>query len=617
MRRIIPSLVFSAALSVGWQYTAWADDIHATTAVSAATVFADRALVSRSGTVKLPAGAHTIIVENMPADFDETSLRVEGEGRADVKIGAVEVNHIFLAELAEQKEREHNKALQAKKDEKALVAAEITALAIKADFIKRVAENGANNQLQNTGGAKLDFTPEKWQQAWNLLHNGMDETAKAQVAKQVALRKIDEEISKLEREHDGIATEQRERREVVVRVEAKDATDFNLVIKYQTPNVTWASLYDARLDTDKGDLLLEQYGQVAQTTGEDWQNVAITLSTARPELGTEMPRLNPWQVTLLRPQMERSRIAFSPGMNEAPGGKASPAFIEAQAEANRHRIQEAAAVGGTALPTPLPSGMSTDVHKESDPLVEFRAEMQKQKDELARQVELLTRRKLGQLTTAQAVTTDYSAEFKVPGKVELKSIATPAKFFVGKVPLKAALHVEVTPRLGTQAYLFAKVQNTEKFPIIPGGVAKYRDGAFMGNAGMSLLRPGETLALSFGIDDRVKVDYQKTSQTQDNPTLYFVGDITVERAYETKIRNLHDKPMRITVFDQHPITADADIKTSLLEDKTTPGFTPDPEKRQGVIQWQTEYKPQEEKVFALAFRVKHPKDTRLGNFKSE
>ena len=89
------------------------------------------------------------------------------------------------------------------------------------------------------------------------------------------------------------------------------------------------------------------------------------------------------------PETERSRVANPPGMTEAPGGKASPAFIEAQAEANKQRIQEAAAVGGTALPTPLPTGMNTDTRREGDPLVEFRAEMQKQKDEQARQIQAL------------------------------------------------------------------------------------------------------------------------------------------------------------------------------------------------------------------------------------
>lgn len=89
------------------------------------------------------------------------------------------------------------------------------------------------------------------------------------------------------------------------------------------------------------------------------------------------------------PEAEQSRVTATPGMTEAPGGKASPAFIEAQDEANKQRIQAAAAVGGTALPTPLPTGMSTEARKEGDPLVEFRAEMQKQKDEQARQIQAL------------------------------------------------------------------------------------------------------------------------------------------------------------------------------------------------------------------------------------
>lgn len=545
-----------------------ANDLHATTNVAAATIYTDRALVSRIGQVKIPAGAHTIIVENMPAGFDEGSLRVEGSGTATVKIGAVEVKRIYLAELVQVAERERAKLLQAKQDEKSMLTAEIKALEIRAAFIERVANNGANNQQPDGSGSKLDFTPDKWLQAWKVLQDGMTETQKALVAKQIAVRQTDEDIAKLQKDYQQVQTAQRERRDVHIRVEAKEDADFDLIMKYQTPGVYWRPVYDARLDTGKGEITLEQYGQVGQNTGEEWQDVALTLSTARPELGTEMPRLTPWYLNTIRE-------VYSQNLQMA--GR----FADA-----RMKSQNMAAPAAATLEVAEADG----VRKEADVL--HQAEMD----------------------ATQAVTTDYSAEFKVPGKVALKSVNAPTKFFVGKQVLKAALHVEATPRLGPQAYLFAKVQNTEKFPIIPGAVAKYRDGAFMGNAAMSLLRPGETLGLSFGLDDRVKVEYQKTSQSQDNPALMFVGDVTVERAYQTKLRNLHDKPISITVFDQYPIAADPDIKTELLESKTTQGFAPDPDKRQGVIQWQATYQPQEEKAFDLAFRVKYPKNARMPNF---
>lgn len=574
MRKTLPLLMLSLTVGLGWSNLALAEELHATTTVSAATIFADRALVSRTGQVKLPAGAHTIIVENMPAGFDESSLRVEGSGLSAVKIGAVEVKHIYLAELAQQAERERAKALQAKQDEKAMVEADIEALKIRQSFIEKVAANGANNQQPNDGGAKLDFTPEKWTQAWTTLQSGMAETTKGLAAKQIELRKIGEDIAKLQRDYAQVQTAQRERRDVQIRVESKEATTFDLTMKYQTRGVSWNAVYDARLDTGKGEILLEQYGMVAQNTGEDWRDVALTLSTARPELGTEMPRLNPWYIATIKEVYAQ---------NAALGGSFS------NFRAMKNQVASAPAMSAAS--------------QEADGAAMDRLE------EKAKEV-----RRDAEMPVAEAVTTDYSAMFQVPGKVELKSINTPAKFFVGKLPLKATLHVEVSPRTGTQAYLFAKVTNTEKFPIIPGGVAKYRDGAFMGNAGMSLLRPGETLGLSFGIDDRVKVDYQKTSQTQDNPTLYFVGDITVERAYQTKIKNLHDKPIDITVFDQYPIASDADIKTELQEDKTTKGYTVDADKRQGVIQWAFTYQPQEEKALDLAFRVKYPKNARVPNF---
>lgn len=94
-------------------------------------------------------------------------------------------------------------------------------------------------------------------------------------------------------------------------------------------------------------------------------------------------------LTAAKPEADISRVQAPPPMVEAPGGKASPDFIAAQAQANEQRTKEAAAQGGTALPTPLPSGMSPEQRKEGDPLVEFRAEMKRQKEEQQRQIQAL------------------------------------------------------------------------------------------------------------------------------------------------------------------------------------------------------------------------------------
>ena len=93
-----------------------------------------------------------------------------------------------------------------------------------------------------------------------------------------------------------------------------------------------------------------------------------------------------------------------------------------------------------------------------------------------------------------------------------------------------------------------------------------------------------------------------------------VGDVTVQRAYRSKVKNLHETPVTITVYDQFPIAGDADIKTELLESATTPGFAKDDEDRQGVILWKSEFKPQDEKMFDMGFQVKYPKNKPAPNF---
>ena len=566
MHRTLKALLLAAGFGLV-SHAAMAADIKATTEVAAATIYTDRALISRSGRISLPAGAQTLLIENMPAGFDESSLRVQGKAEAAVKIGAVEVKHVYLAELAAAAERERSKALQAKLDEKALAEVDIKAYQTRAAFIDRLIDNGADNQTDKNV-AKLDFAPEKWAQAWTALQTGMAETQKGILAKQIAIRSIDEEIAKLQNDVRQVQTQQRERRDVYIHVEAKTDTVFDFTITYQSPGVYWRPVYDARLDTGKAELLLEQYGQVAQQTGEDWRNVSLTLSTARPELGTEMPRINPWYIqSVQQVYAQNAAIANFAGGAMRAQNLAAPMAMEKSAMLDEARDDE-----------------SRDKRTEADNVA------------------------------TQAVTTDYSAEFRVPGRVDLKSVAAPAKFFVGKTSMAAPLYVQATPRLGPQAYLFAKITNGEKFPIIPGIAAKYRDGAFMGNAAMKLLRPGEQIGLSFGVDDRVKVEYQKTRQSADNPTLVFVGDVTVERAYRSKVKNLHDTPVTITVYDQFPIAGDPDIKTELLESATTKGFAKDDEDRQGVIMWRGAFNPQEEKAFDMGFQVKYPKNKPAPNF---
>ncbi|MDD3182867.1 MAG: hypothetical protein PHD48_08715, partial [Alphaproteobacteria bacterium] len=78
-----------------------------------------------------------------------------------------------------------------------------------------------------------------------------------------------------------------------------------------------------------------------------------------------------------------SSLAKAPSIREAPGGAASPFFIEQNKQANSDRAHEALSQGGSALPTPAGHDVTDLVDKnKKDPLTEFREETERLKREL-------------------------------------------------------------------------------------------------------------------------------------------------------------------------------------------------------------------------------------------
>ncbi len=80
-----------------------------------------------------------------------------------------------------------------------------------------------------------------------------------------------------------------------------------------------------------------------------------------------------------------SRLAKAPELNEVPGGQSSPFFIEQNKQANDQRVDQAIQRGGSAMPTPV--GNNVDLSEltektKKDPLLEFRAETERLKQEL-------------------------------------------------------------------------------------------------------------------------------------------------------------------------------------------------------------------------------------------
>lgn len=317
--------------------------------IAAVTVFPDRAQVTRQVKVDLPAGSHTVLIANLPPRLIEQSLQVRGQGSGRLLIGAVEARRVFSTQLTQEREQKLADTLRGLQDDKAVLDGRRQALDTQAAFIEKLA------QLPATPGKdhSSTFAPDTWPAAWQAIGNGMTETNKARVALQREQRALDEQIKKVEQELNQMRSGRKDSITAAIHVEASQAGSASFELSYQVPGASWTPVYDARLNTESRALQLTQAAWVRQASGEDWNEVALTLSTARPAAGAAMPELQPWWIDFPRPMPAAPRAMREMKSDEMLAGvmSAAPA-LEAQ-----EQVAEAA-VGDFAVSYRVPGKVS-------------------------------------------------------------------------------------------------------------------------------------------------------------------------------------------------------------------------------------------------------------------
>jgi uncharacterized protein (TIGR02231 family) len=554
--------VFALLLLTSFPLPALADTLTAESKVAAATVYADRATVTREAVIDLPAGAHTVSFTGLPSFLFPESLRAEGTATgAAVTFGAIVSKKVMGTRLSADRAAELAAKIDTLGDERRLLESEKQSLSAKKQFLTTLTTQAGLRAGEDI--AEFNLKPDQWIGAAQAIYSGLQSSLTAEVAIDTKIRDMDRELDKLKSDLNQLSGTQYETFEIAIPLESSQSTRLTISLNYQVPNASWRPLYDARIDTESGKLDLIQYGAVSQSTGEDWSGIKLSLSTAQPQRGTSLPDLPPFWLDLFK---------------DGYGGGAVGNMMDKLA-----RREVAAAPAMMAMEEKVVASDSSLAAPASRP---------------------------AQFAGAKIETGGFVSEYKITGPASVKADGTETKLMVGPFSTESQIKIHIKPQISTDAFLVAETKLKGENPILSGQVSLFRDGAYVGESSLPLLRPEESHALFFGTDDQVSVK-RKVLEDKKSEGGMIVRDNTLERYFVTEIQNLHSKKMDIVVEETTPTGRNEKIQTEILADQTTSGFVADSENIKGLLRWDFPLDPKAKKDLKLGWKVTWPKDENL------
>ncbi len=562
MRIDVRWMAWMAAVSAMTTTPLAAAEVAGTSTISAVTIFSRGAEVTRNAQLKIAPGEHVIVFKDLPAQAIDSSIRIEGRSTGRLDIGSVDTRRVEIPRLdpavSQSERRKLEEAIEKLQDERAIVAAEVEAAGAQKRFIEGLVT------LPTRPTAKAGETAEKiepWSDIFALIGSRLAEAEKTRLAASLKVRELDRRITDLERALSDLAPVEDARTEVRVNITAAAALEANLLLRYQVPSASWQSLYDARLTTGARNvapsLVLVRRAAVQQRTGEDWRDVALTLSTARPANGASAPTL------------DSSIVDFMPeAPPPRPVASAPPAQVDRARRAAEERAGEAAAAAD-----------------------------KRQDEEFA----------VGE-QQASAEISAFQARFDIPGKTTVLATGEVKRVLIDQATVEPSLVVRAVPRLRTQAYLYAKLAAPKTTAYLPGAISLFRDGTYVGSGKLPLLSPGQEHEIGFGADDSVRVRYATVEDKRGESGL-ISSQQTDTRAFRMSLKNMHERAINVSVQDNIPTSRQQDIKVELTG--KTPPTRRDVDEKRGVLAWDALLQPDEERQIDFGYRVSWPTGKRV------
>ncbi|MCB1142823.1 MAG: mucoidy inhibitor MuiA family protein [Leptospiraceae bacterium] len=521
-------------------------------------LYRNQAMIVREIKSNLKKGSNEVVVTNLPSGIIQNSLFAEsksGEVRA-TRIKTQELDEDPQSGIRELDEKLEQVGIEISRLNKLLVinGSKMSYLQKQEEFVTTTEKLELSRGVLNAGTLK-EITLFNFEQKKELAleeHNLTQEIKKLQNEKNVLQRKRNQLIQTSKRSYDAsIFLEKEEDGESVIR------------LYYLVNNAGWTPTYNFYAKSGEKTIRIEFNARIQQLSGENWENVALTLSNATPAVSAVSPVLSPFRITLSDGGV---------GLTNQDDFRVSSKQI-AQKRSHAYKKQ-----------------MGSKSREESD---ESNWEMNIAANDY-QNLELIAKDEDLNLlkTEGQQENSSPGANFPLSGTVSLPSKNDQQLIKVEKLEVPAEFYLVSTPLLTNYVFREAEIQNNALENFLEGSVSCYLDNRFVGKGEIPNVSRGQTFLMGFGIDSKIRtkrVLYDKNEK-------FLGGNKEISFAVRILLENFSDKEITVRVLDRIPVE-DEKEKFRLTLDLNGNQISKDElynqyERPKGILRWDVNLLPE-------------------------
>ncbi|WP_430896476.1 MULTISPECIES: DUF4139 domain-containing protein [unclassified Paraflavitalea] len=564
------------------------DTTRLTANLESVTVYQAGAVLEHKMNAPIKKGDQTIVITGLSNELEEASVKLSLPKSVSIK------SVRFLKETL--KEASPN-PLQLKKIEDSLAYTAIMSRVIREqlDILK---ENKPLSGQQVTT-AELNL--------WMNLHRSklLDLELELAYWKARGTYWSDKKTTLLEEAKEGEGAIKKGLGKLIFSIDANEATTQQLTLSYFTKLASWVPSYEVKANGTDSALLMHYQARLFQSSGFDWKNVKLSISTAMGLSFNQAPTPHPWMLSYYKPKQD-----ITGALSGRVAGVAISSGYALPGNSTEVKLRGIGSFNSSNPPLYVVDGVVVSSIDHLNPNQVVKVDVLKENaassiygSRAANGAVLITTAG-SKLVNGVWEQSAVAAVFHLNGNSTVLSDQDEQQFKLEELSLPVNYKYTAVPYESLETYLVASVTDFNSYNLLPGLASLVYDGTYMGKTPLNNFIVNDSLNLSLGVDPTIVIEKKMIKEYSSTS---FIGNSKKRTiTYEYQIKNNKSKTIQLELNDRIPVSVIDEIQVEAIQVSNA-----DYDKESGLLKWNLSLAAGTSVTVRISYMVKHPKNQQV------